>query len=144
MSNITIASGEIKGYRYTAALTARAQGTGEIVNCKNYATVIGEETVTGGIVAQLMGVTVKECMNYGRVEGRSEVGGVVAIAQNGQEGIVACENHGEVYAVDGTVGGIVGSANTNVTECKNAGVVNGTVGVGGIAGSYAGRGNQIE
>lgn len=144
LSNITIASGEVKGYRYTAALAARAQGTGEIVNCKNYATVIGEETVTGGLVAQLMGITIKESLNYGRVEGRSEVGGIVATAQGGQEGIVVCENHGEVYAATGPVGGIVGNANTNVTECKNMGLVNGNISVGGIAGSYSGRGSKLS
>lgn len=136
LSNITIASGEVKGYRYTAALAARAQGdNGKIENCHNYAVVTGEETVAGGIVGQLMGCTVKKCTNYGRITGKSEVGGLIGTSSQGMNEIANCENHGEIYGVSGTVGGIIGTNRMSLHDCTNFGLVNAKVFAGGIAGS---------
>lgn len=136
LSNITIASGEVKGYRYTAALAARAQGTAcRLVNCHNYANVTADDVVTGGLVGQLMGAVVTDCSNYGHIYGKSEVGGLVGNSTSMNEGIVDCENFGEVYAITGAAGGIVGINRGVLSGCKNMGVVNANIAAGGIAGS---------
>lgn len=138
IANVTLASGKVTGYRYTAGIVARANGFGgQIVNCHNYAEISGAETVTGGIVAQLQGYTVSDCTNNGKVTGNSEVGGIAGTSNSMKNGLSNCANNGEVNAERGIAGGIIGSSMVPVDDCVNKGTVSGNSSVGGIAGSVS-------
>lgn len=145
LKNITIASGEIHGYRYTAAIAARVQGTeSEVLNCHNYATVTGDETETGGVVASAMsGVKIADCTNYGAVSGRSGVGGI-ASSYTGTTGISNCINYGDIVCTAGSAGGVVANARGLVEECSNEGKVKGTTSIGGIVAQASGYNNKLS
>ncbi len=145
LKNITIASGEIKGFRYTAAIVARVQNnTSEVINCHNYASVTGEETETGGIVASAMsGVTIKDCTNHGLIHGKSTIGGI-ASSSNGNANITNCTNYGDIICTTGGAGGIIGNSQGMVVECSNEGNVEGATSVGGIAGQASGYNMQLN
>lgn len=150
VKNLTIDStSTIKSSASDAAGIVGYMTGGIVENCVNYATVSGGKQ-NGGVVANVNNdnAIIRNCKNYGAVSGTALIGGIVGYLQNGT--IQTCSNSGKVTATGGAVtlnsltgaylGGIVGYANGNISNCYNEGEV--TTGtswgssniVGGIAG----------
>lgn len=129
LENILIASGNIRGFRYTAAIAARAENA-TIRNCQNYATVYGAGNATAGIVSAVFGGQISNCQNYGQVSGHNEIGGLFCNLRNGKAD--NCTNYGTVTAEAGGAGGVFFNTIATVDSCFNYGHVEGTVSVGGI------------
>lgn len=150
VKNLTIDStSTIKSSTSDAAGIVGYMTGGIVENCLNYATVSGGKQ-NGGVVANVNNdnAIIRNCKNYGAVSGTALIGGIVGYLQNGT--IQTCSNSGKVTATGGAVtlnsltgaylGGIVGYANGNISNCYNEGEV--TTGtswgssniVGGIAG----------
>ena len=159
VKNLTIDStSTIKSSTSDAAGIVGYMTGGIVENCLNYATVSGGKQ-NGGVVANVNNdnAIIRNCKNYGAVSGTALIGGIVGYLQNGT--IQTCSNSGKVTATGGAVtlnsltgaylGGIVGYANGNISNCYNEGEV--TTGtswgssniVGGIAG-YVASGKKIE
>ena len=133
--NITIASGEITGGRYTSSIAARVNGSSAIMeNCVNYASVTGTKNATAGLAAQLYGMaTMKNYENRGNISGLNEVGGLVTYATAST--IEGCSNYGHVTATSGGVGGIFYNGTGNATGCTNYGIVESRTSAGGLSSS---------
>lgn len=159
VKNLTIDStSTIKSSTSDAAGIVGYMTGGIVENCLNYATVSGGKQ-NGGVVANVNNdnAIIRNCKNYGAVSGTALIGGIVGYLQNGT--IQTCSNSGKVTATGGAVtlnsltgaylGGVVGYANGNISNCYNEGEV--TTGtswgssniVGGIAG-YVASGKKIE
>ena len=159
VKNLTIDStSTIKSSTSDAAGIVGYMTGGIVENCLNYAMVSGGKQ-NGGVVANVNNdnAIIRNCKNYGAVSGTALIGGIVGYLQNGT--IQTCSNSGKVTATGGAVtlnsltgaylGGIVGYANGNISNCYNEGEV--TTGtswgssniVGGIAG-YVASGKKIE
>lgn len=133
--------------------SARGKST-SILSCENKASITGEK-YTGGIVGALHDITysqtgavVKECKNYGVINGVNEVGGIAGYADKGL--FTDCENRGSIKGTGnyGT-GGILGFDAFNeglismfdpkngsvLTNCDNYAEVDG-LRSGGIVGTY--------
>lgn len=110
--------------------------------------VDGNGSDTGGIVGYIADTTsLRDCINYGAVNGVDNVGGVIGYVDysSGVPGINWCVNTGAVTASGGRTGGVVGYMHggygyTAVRRCANYGAIEGTGGdssndaVGGIVG----------
>ena len=104
---------------------------GQVVDCVNYAAVNvnGTNNKGGGIIGTLSGGRLKECVNYGSINGLHNspsiaIGGLVGeVANSGA--IEKCVNYGSVIAVSSNnIGGLVGYlARGSVTNCYNRGTV---------------------
>ena len=159
VKNLTIDStSTIKSSTSDAAGIVGYMTGGIVENCLNYAMVSGGKQ-NGGVVANVNNdnAIIRNCKNYGAVSGTALIGGIVGYLQNGT--IQTCSNSGKVTATGGAVtlnsltgaylGGIVGYANGNISNCYNEGEV--TTGtswgssniVGGIAG-YVASGKTVE
>ncbi|MEG2064545.1 MAG: hypothetical protein RRY23_05305 [Alistipes sp.] len=137
--NVHIVSGEITGERYVGGLTARLQGPkGVISNCTNRANVNATENGVGAFVGQLFAASVRNSVNYGKIVGKSDVGGIAGGVDYSTEGVSECENHGEIVALLATAGGIVGRSTSKIYKCNNYALISGDAGLGGIAGSIGG------
>ncbi len=103
-----------------------------ITNSDNYGTVTGVNT-TGGIAGLASG-KVENCNNYGAVNATSwNIGGIAGRSAN-TGSISNCNNYGTIKTT-GAMGGIAGTAQSNVTGCTNYGTVTGTnSSIGGIVG----------
>ena len=120
-----------------------------ITGCVNYGT-LNTANYGGGIIGRFgrdaadiaLGslVTIKDCVNNGKVtSAKGQTGGILGYLIGGAE-IYNCVNNGEIYNTTAQSGGIFGStgdkANTTtvyVEGCVNNGVINGVTYVGGIA-----------
>lgn len=159
VKNLTIDStSTIKSSTSDAAGIVGYMTGGIVENCLNYAMVSGGKQ-NGGVVANVNNdnAIIRNCKNYGAVSGTALIGGIVGYLQNGT--IQTCSNSGKVTATGGAVtlnsltgaylGGIVGYANGNISNCYNEGEI--TTGtswgssniVGGIAG-YVASGKTVE
>lgn len=135
----------------SGAIVGSLKGTKSIINnCENYATVNVNGMYGGGIVGAAhygSGSKITKCVNYGAVNGKTEVGGIVGYADRAT--VENCVNRG---AVTGTgnygVGGVVGFDACNkqliypkngstIVGCENYGTVTGPNHVGGILGTFA-------
>jgi hypothetical protein len=144
VSNLTIASGSVTGFRYCASIVGRIAG-GTVTNCANHAAVNSTEIGAGGVVGQLFSFsTMENCENHGKVTvARNEAGGVVhsAVAST----IVNCRNYGEVEGPDGVGGIIITSNGTTIKECTNYGTVTASgSSVGGISAAFGSPDAIIE
>ena len=116
---------------------------GKIINCTNDRTaeVTGNKDYTGGIVADIIdGGILQNCHNYGKVSGKTSVGGIAGGNNNGTvEGCTkedcteenctkkGCINNGEVKG-NNMVGGIVGKTEIGRVEgCTNKAAIQGVV-----------------
>ncbi len=150
VKNLTIDStSTIKSSASDAAGIVGYMTGGIVENCVNYATVSGGKQ-NGGVVANVNNdnAIIRNCKNYGAVSGTVLIGGIVGYLQKGT--IQTCSNSGKTTATGNAItlnsltgaylGGIVGYANGNISNCYNEGEV--TTGtswgssniVGGIAG----------
>lgn len=158
VKNLTIDStSTIKSSASDAAGIVGYMTGGIVENCVNYATVSGGKQ-NGGVVANVNNdnAIIRNCKNYGAVSGTVLIGGIVGYLQKGT--IQICSNSGKATATGNAItlnsltgaylGGIVGYANGNISNCYNEGEV--TTGtswgssniVGGIAG-YVASGNIV-
>lgn len=117
---------------------------------KTAGTIVGG-SATGGLVGCMENGEIFNCANSATVTGRGQVGGIVGSLQDGT--IRTCFNSGKVMATGNAItlnsltgaylGGIVGYANGNISNCYNEGEVttgtswNSSNVVGGIAGYVA-------
>ena len=142
--NITIASGEITGGRYTSSIASRVNGYGTMENCINYANITGTKNATAGLAAQLYGYSeMKNCENHGNVTGLNEVGGLVSyVTASNMEG---CSNYGHISATSSGVGGIFynGNGTGTVSGCTNYGIAESRTSIGGIC-SGIGSGYSVK
>ncbi len=160
INNVIVESNcSVTGILRTGGISGDISGTGQIINCTNSATVIGESDYTGGITgaahnapttASAYGATITECENRGTVSGTSSVGGIVGYADRAH--VSDCNNNASITGTGnyGT-GGIVGAnvyniyrvfiANrkptvaTTIDRCNNSGTIFAPR-AGGILGAY--------
>ena len=176
-------SAEVSGkVTQVGGIVGRCSGDGvmNIVNCKNYATLDAtarpdnnnnaKPSMGGMIGTSTCAINVRNCENYGTLNGENQTGGIVgritgAVNTENAHDIVGCRNYG---AINGElyVGGIVGGAfpssesdspsysySISILNCLNAGNVtqyatleakreNTGCAVGGIAG-YIKRGYNV-
>lgn len=106
---------------------------GELQNCSNSSTVIGNRTAGGVCGMTYNGGTIKNCKNTGYVRGTGDnIGGVCG--DNSGTSIINCFNEGTVEGVS-YVGGVCGNNSDLVKSCYNTGSVHGTGDkVGGVCG----------
>ena len=103
---------------------------GELQNCSNSSTVIGN-LIAGGVCGYTYsGGTVINCKNTGSVRGTNILGGVCGA--NGSN-ITNCFNKGTVIGQN-EVGGVCGANRSNITNCFNEGTVSGQYDLGGVCG----------
>ena len=107
---------------------------GELQNCSNSSTVIGNySTGTGGVCGMNYG-TVRDCKNTGSVRGTSTIGGVCGFNNSGK--IENCFNEGIVSGTGRNIGGVCGNNDSGTTKCcYNPASVSGLEAVGGVCGS---------
>ena len=107
---------------------------GELQNCSNSSTVIGNySTGTGGVCGMNYG-TVRDCKNTGSVRGTSTIGGVCGFNNSGK--IENCFNEGIVSGTNRNIGGVCGFNDRGTTKCcYNTASVSGLKVVGGVCGS---------
>lgn len=124
----------------------------DVENCINYGNIktitTNNNTQAGGIAGFLQeGKTIKNCENYGEVEGLITVGGIVGLVGYESPGTVQnCINYGNVKGTS-SVGGIAGGLGTaqstgdtavrTIKECWNKGNVNAQTAGGGIVGTVS-------
>ena len=141
LKNIAIASGEVTGYKFTAAIVGMSYGL--IDNCSNNATVSGS-FVAGGVCAYSEGA-IENCYNTGTVYGISPIAGNVdvrnigGVCGNSEEGgtMLYCYNTGTVSGaanISESVGGVCGESYGDIDLCYNEGPVSGNAYVGGVVG----------
>jgi hypothetical protein len=112
---------------------------GEINNCTNGGTVIGNSTGSGaGGVCGMNYGTVKDCKNTGSVSGTvSNIGGVCGFFDSGS--IENCLNEGTVSGTNDYTGGVCGQAfGGAIKRSYNTASVSGNNAVGGVCGLNAG------
>lgn len=112
---------------------------GEINNCTNDGTVIGNSTGSGaGGVCGMNYGTVKDCKNTGSVSGTvSRIGGVCGFFDSGS--IENCLNEGTVSGTNDYTGGVCGYAGGGaIKRSYNTASVSGLKGVGGVCGDNGG------
>lgn len=128
-------------------IVAMVQSSGTIKNCKNEADLSSQGGIVAGIAGRVAETTITNCTNYGDIEGRNYLGGIVGQLDGTVSG---CENNGTVTSNASTeeslnydIGGIAGNATVEaeVSDCINNGAVTAEHcnRVGGIVGYlYAG------
>jgi len=128
------------------SLASMALTGAKIENIVSYVDISGGNNQIGGIIGYIAeaNVTLTNCTNYGNVNGRELIGGIVGgswqnVTYNN------CANHGNVTATQINVGGIAGEkfAAATLINCTNDGIVTGngeqaTTDVG-YANNYAGN-----
>lgn len=134
------------GYSHTAAFVGHNYG-GDIINCRNYATVIGHSGNTGGITGYHNAGLIKDCYNAGTIVAGFQYAGGIAAASRGT--IENCQNTGEViakkinanYEVNrlNSAGGICHSNFGTMRNVLNTGHIKASKYVGGIMAWYNGK-----
>lgn len=110
--------------------------TGTICDLTVKDSYIGTEQRAGMIAGFQEGNgVIKNCHNYGTINGAIACGGIVGVSESP---IRYCSNSGKITTSGNYVGGIVGCASTSaciVENCYNTGSVAGSKNVGGISGN---------
>lgn len=99
---------------------------GELQNCSNSSTVIGNRIAGGVCGTTYSGGTIKNCKNTGYVKGTSDFAGGVC-GYNSGTSIINCFNEGTVEVEgEGCVGGVCGiNQEGTIKSCYNTGSVHG-------------------
>jgi hypothetical protein len=126
------ASGNVKGYEEVGGLVGDLW-LGQIVSSHAAGDVAGQECYAGGLVGVLSG-TIEECYAAGNVSAECTVGGLVACAEGGP--ILKSFSTGSVSGSGLTVGGLIGGAYANISNCYSLSNVTGgnEDGTGGLYG----------
>ena len=103
---------------------------GELQNCSNSSTVIGNRTAGGVCGYTYSGGTVINCKNTGSVRGTNILGGVCGANSSN---ITNCFNKG-IVSGQYEVGGVCGFSDGKTTNCFNEGTVSGQYNLGGVCG----------
>ncbi len=162
IKNLTIKDSYFEGNSSVAGIVAFVTpGTPDapayltVENCVNYADIvvnkkdgnsgglIGEIIATSGKGTQIV-TSVSKCVNYGSVTsktGNGYIGGVIG-RLCGQSTVSECANFGTITGSSAIVGGVIGQVSANgasdpaytitISDCLNAGAVNGTHVSGGV------------
>ena len=123
--------GGIVGTLYSSSY-GTPSGTASVVNCVSRVSVTGGMNV-GGIVGIIGGngeKTVQSCANFGAVTGNGNVGGLIGNF-NYKGTLYDSYNRGEITALAGNGGGLVGQINDSsaaVRRCYSTGIVTGNAG----------------
>ena len=124
VKNLTV-EGSVKGSN-VAGIAARVDGSSQVINCTNRATVTGTNKAAGITVKiEANNALLENCVNEGDVSCSTNNGaaGVVVYAQEGKFTIKNCVNNGNVTAP--RAGGIVYNVSDNgnglITGCVNKG-----------------------
>ena len=129
-------NGDISGSSSVGGIIA----AGIVKNCINNGDVAGGSLSTGGIAAECSSYEVEKCYNTGDVTGAQYVGGIVGMANYGF--VKNCYNKGNItntgQAANSAVGGICGSSSSQINNCYNYGIIQGTYPTGGIVGYLQG------
>lgn len=108
------------------SLASMASAGAVIENVISYVNISGGNNQIGGIIGYIAAadVTIKNCKNYGTVQARELVGGIVGGSWQNVT-YINCENHGTVIASSARVGGIAGEkfAVATLTNCSNTGSI---------------------
>lgn len=113
-----------------------------ISNCSNHGIINSTESYTAGIIGYNhdtpKGCYITNCINFGKINGKSEVGGICGYGAGARLVIDGCSNESSAQ-IEGNdyVGGISGQANDGacVINCSNkANIVSSYGDVGGIIG----------
>ena len=137
-------SGSITGTGNVAGIVAYIDSgvSAPLTNCTFSGTVTATNGSAAGIVT-LSNARIENCTNNGTIQGKNEVGGILA---GGSNPISGCTNNGNVTGSK-YVGGIVGMSTnrvSNISDCTNNGHITATGGnAGGIAGRLVGYSSAI-
>lgn len=150
IADVHVASGNIKGGRFSGVICARNQAGGLVRDCINEANITAFDYAVGGVIGINIEGKVIGCINKGTATiddsapAKYYLGGV--IGWNYTASVEKCINYGTVTAKDSYVyGGVIGASHGTaadiVSECANYGTVNAdyvsTVyryGIGGVIG----------
>lgn len=113
---------------------------GTVKECTNYGEIVGDTRV-GGIIGRTEDA-VNNCENRGEVkgvaknsDGYSYVGGIAGYSEASEMTVVKnLENHGNISAVGGAVGGLFGMCRVEISNCQNEGKISGESYAGGLVG----------
>ncbi len=131
--------GIVECYDDTGEAGGIAGSFAKISYCENYGDVWSESSYVGGIVGRTT-EEITNCVNYGKVTGRSYIGGAVGYSASD---VQKCSNYGRVAGAESYIGGVVGYiTSSGVYECSNFGDVYGSGGIGGVIGSQ--YGNEVR
>ena len=109
----------------------------KIENCKSYVDIKSNGVNTAGILASQWGGEINNCINYGNIEGKDTVAGIV----NYWSKATNCINYGNVKGTEHVAG--ISSCYTTIIDCKNFGKIEGERCVGGIITKIANNTNII-
>ena len=141
------------GDTFIGGIVGKEYGFCEFSGCENYGNVTETATsgnnIAGGIVGWIQDDTssVQNCMNYGEISGRNNVGGIVGEFSTGSSSnltIKQCGNYGTLVAKNAgntQIGGIMGRFNGNtvyISKCFNGNGTDGTIASSSAKGLYAG------
>ena len=124
VKNLTV-EGSVKGSN-VAGIAARVDGSSQVINCTNRATVAGTNKAAGITVKiEANNTLLENCVNGGDVSCTTNNGaaGVVVYAQEGKFTIKNCANNGNVTAprAGGIVYNVSDRGNGLITGCVNKG-----------------------
>ena len=134
--NVGLVDSYIKGNQYVGGICGYINGSAQITNCYNEATIYSNyngESNIGGICGYMSNssTVIENCHNAGYVNGRGYVvGGICGYQNNGK--ITNCYNTAKIYAYSqnntgyySEVGGITGliQNTASIENCYNTGIV---------------------
>ena len=129
-------TGTVKGNLYVGGIVGQMEG-GRIVNCVNNAKIFGVDQV-GGIVGRISGAIAINCQNNAKVTGTGRCTGGITADLYPSGTIYNCVNLGTIVGGNDLNGGISGgSTSGEIANCVNFGNVTGKGRIGAIAGDNA-------
>lgn len=139
ISNVGVLDSYFKFYAWGGGVCGMNYN-GELQNCSNSSTVIGDQSGgAGGVCGYNNGGTVRDCKNTGSVRGTGAIGGVCGINYGKSSTIENCFNEGTVGGTGNCVSGVCGTNYGTIKCCYNTASVSGQKFVGGVCGvSYGG------
>lgn len=136
----------------TGGIIGIARDRSVVSSCINYAELTGTGSTIGGIVGNNTNGTIKDCTNYGKIDGIRSIGGIVgnvATSSSSTSTFIGNNNYGTIGSASASnVGGIAGTGgtssgiesytnNTNYSED-----IAGNSFVGGLWGSWSATGSD--
>ena len=162
IKNLTVGTSYFEGNSSVAGIvgfvtpgTPDAPAYLTVENCVNYAEIVvnKKDGNSGGLIGEIIATSgkgtqiitnVSKCVNYGSVTsktGNGYIGGVIG-RLCGQSTVSECANYGTITGSSAIVGGVIGQVSANgasdpayaitISDCLNAGAVNGTHVSGGV------------
>ena len=136
-----VTRGSVTGDQLAGGLVCYLNGSAAVVGCTNYATVNGKANI-GGLVASCFS-RIEESTNYGAVNGTNTVGGVCGYMQGVSGAATNVANYGTVTATGTYVGGIFGLVSSSSSQ-KNLANYGDILCQSEYAGGIAGNGGNVK